>query len=51
MGKWISSLEGNVRVEIRCGLPGTPMASFSETAFSDEDLWSLVDFVRSLSRP
>ncbi len=36
---------------IRCGLPGTPMASFSETAFSDEDLWSLVDFVRSLSRP
>jgi DMSO reductase family type II enzyme heme b subunit len=36
---------------LRTGLDGTPMPSFGENVLSDEELWNLAHYVRSLAPP
>lgn len=35
---------------IRCGLPGTAMPAFSKDLLSDEQVWALIDHLRSLAQ-
>ncbi|MBI4231482.1 MAG: c-type cytochrome [Planctomycetes bacterium] len=35
---------------VRCGIPGTAMSAFGPVVFSDDDVWCVIDHVRSLRR-